>query len=348
MLGWSATRGASPVADQPLSIANAQPEGAMAVAEILRDQGLDVREIPYLARARIADPSTTTLAITYPGLLADYQLESILDYPGDVVFVGVGTALIDSLDGGLEYNGYTVEGLRRPGCSDPDAIAAERISSGGSGVSGGEGCFADQYGAAAYVAVDRDGRRIVLLADPLLAMNEALANEGNAALVLRALGRHEHLVWYTGAPDDTTSLTWLGGPSGATTRRTGGAGRVVRRLPPRGFRASVSRLVPRRRGCRHLEEPADRSPRHRATARCRSRLGVHTRPRPPVPEGARDGPRLRRPPRRRGRTDGAAPRHPTLGRRWTALVARLPAQRRETRWVWSVCSTARLRPTNRP
>ena len=49
---------------------------------------------------------------------------------------------------------------------------------------------------------ESDGRRIVALSDMAPLTNQHLAEQGNAALVLRALGRHERLVWYIPSLDD--------------------------------------------------------------------------------------------------------------------------------------------------
>ena len=92
----------NPTSSAAMSTRNPHPDGAMAVAEILGGQGVQVREIAYLSRAMIKDPEKTTLAITFPSMLSDEQISSILDYPGDVVFLGVSWDLLQSLKAGLE------------------------------------------------------------------------------------------------------------------------------------------------------------------------------------------------------------------------------------------------------
>jgi len=207
----------NPTSSATMSTRNPYPDGAMATAEILGRQGVRVREIAHLSRAMIRDPETTTLAITFPSMLSGYQIDSILDYPGDVVFIGVSRDLLQSLTAGLEeYSGWDEE-LRDADCPDADAIAAERItaidpraislSSEYATV-----CFANDDGYGTYVALSRDNRRIRLITDPVIAMNENLAKEGNAALVFRTLGANANLVWYTAAFDDTTTLTYSGSP----------------------------------------------------------------------------------------------------------------------------------------
>jgi hypothetical protein len=191
----------------------------MAATEILEAQGVGVREVAYLSRAMVSEPDTTTLTITLPSSLSDTQIDSILEYPGDLVFVGISPDLIRKLDEGLAYRDGWEATHGTPGCSDEDAIAAGRITAVGPRVradstSDATVCFANPEGNGAYVVIERDGRRILLITDPTIAMNEHLVEDGNAALVLRALGKHRNLVWYVGAFDDTTNLTYTGSPSG--------------------------------------------------------------------------------------------------------------------------------------
>ncbi len=215
---------ASPQSTEALSTRNPGPTGSMATAEILRDQGVHVREVSYLERARIGDSSETTLVITLPSTLLDYQLQSILGYPGDVVFLGASLDVTNALAQGLQpvntrYATSTEEGARPASCDDPDALAAGRVSGGGPGIVWAQtidasSCFADSTGAATYVVLLSNGHRIAVITDPVLAMNRSLTAEGNAALVFRALGHHANLVWYLSALDDTSVLMYPGSCAG--------------------------------------------------------------------------------------------------------------------------------------
>lgn len=218
---------ASPESAEALSTLNPNPTGAMATAEILRDQGVRLHEFDYLERARIGDPSNTTLVITLPSTLLHDQLESILEYPGDIVFLGSSLAITYALDdwlpaADLHYETSTEQGVRDAACDNLDAQAAGRIDVGGPGIasddwSGAVACFPDSTGAAAYVVVERDSRTITIVTDPVLAMNESLTTEGNAALVFRTLGHHANVAWYLRALDDTSVLVFPGSRSGPGT-----------------------------------------------------------------------------------------------------------------------------------
>ncbi len=209
-----------------LSTRNPGDDGARAAAEVLRSRGVDVRQITELGAARITRPDRTTLAIALPSNLIQYQILSVLAYPGDIVFVGVSGDVLEAIDPGLAHADIAEETLRGPRCDDPDAIAAERISSSGAevsaaGVEGATVCFDSTDGVGPYVVLHRDGRTITLLANATLPMNGHLTDYGNAALTFRALGKHESLVWYLGNIFDTSTLTYThpagqGGDQGDT------------------------------------------------------------------------------------------------------------------------------------
>jgi len=212
--------GAESTSSADLSTKNPGDYGAMAAAEILRDQGVGIQEVEYLSRIHVADPATTTLAVTLPSNLSGLQLASVFAYPGDLVFVGAGEDLVDALTDGLEYDPFWGD-PQYAHCADPDAAAAGRTTAAGPRIrattaSDAVVCFADSEGYGTYLRLERDGRLILVVTDPLIAMNENLADEGNAALVLRTLGKNDNLVWYVGALDDTTSYVQSGAPgSGA-------------------------------------------------------------------------------------------------------------------------------------
>ncbi len=202
-----------------LSTNNVGPMGARAAAEVLRDRGVDVHQISRLSEARISDPAHTTLAVALPSALVAYQLDSILSYPGDLVFIGADSAVIAAVDPSLTIDYSSSATLRAAGCADPNATAAERIESDGLEIrapssSTAEVCFAGADGAGPYVVIHQDGRTITLLTNASLPMNENLTAYGNAALTFRMLGAHERLVWYLGNPLDISTLTYTKEGSG--------------------------------------------------------------------------------------------------------------------------------------
>lgn len=210
--------GTQPGDYDPLSPNNSTPSGARAAAEVLRAEGVAVRQVDALAGARISTPATTTLVIANPGQLTSAQTDSVLAFPGTLVFLGVSEEVLDALDTGLSMTNILVGSVVDASCAEPDAVAAQRVLVQGDVISGaGRGedalCFTTSGGESAYLAVDRDGARRVVLASATIADNAHLAQEGNAALVLRSLGSREALVWYVATGLDQTLLP-AGGQGG--------------------------------------------------------------------------------------------------------------------------------------
>ncbi|MFW7413659.1 DUF4350 domain-containing protein [Demequina sp. SO4-18] len=203
-----------------LSTNNSTPSGTRALAQILRDQGVDVRQVGTMADARIEDPAGTTLAIADSEPLAAYQIEALLEYPGDLVFVAPSQSVVGEIAPSLSVEPSLDAEVAEARCDDPDAAAAERLRVEEQGLAGDPGdggrlCFPNGDGAHAYGVVEDGERRIALIASWPLVTNANLADDGNAALALRALGRHDSLVWYVGDLFDPSTVTWSD-PDGAS------------------------------------------------------------------------------------------------------------------------------------
>ena len=243
---------AKPQDTVPLSTNNTGTLGARAVAEILRDHGIGVRQIAKLSQARIRTPSETTLVVTYPEQLAAYQVESILKYPGDVTFLGVSSTVLSTLDVGLSTVHDTPYLTRDHGCDSPHAVAAEAIEWGGQGISRSDVsnatvCFLSKSGAGGWATVEQNGRTVTIIADPSVPANGQLAGNGNAALVLRSVGAHPQVVWY--APDyfDTSTLTWTAPATPGDKPSSNNAGTGTDTPPPSEVSAQAD-FLPRGTG----------------------------------------------------------------------------------------------------
>lgn len=197
----------------PLSTDNATPTGARAVAQILRAQGVDVRQASTMADARIQDPDNTTLVVASGSPLVSYQVEALVDYPGDLVLIDPPQNLLDALAPGLSTAFALESEVVSPQCDDDDALVAGQVSVNGSGLTGDPGvdghlCFANSAGQHAYGVVDDDGRRVAIIASPDIITNAQLDQEGHAALALRALGREPSVVWTMADMFDPSTITW--------------------------------------------------------------------------------------------------------------------------------------------
>ena len=125
----------------------------------------------------------------------------------------------------LSLGGRSEDYTAAPGCEDPDAVAAGEARGGGTRYVAGDGgavpgveteqpsptaevevCYpeAGDGDAGSYAVVDDpgQGRRVTVHGQPDVLTNEWLAEEGNAALALRSLGRTEQLLWYRADPFD--------------------------------------------------------------------------------------------------------------------------------------------------
>lgn len=205
----------------PLSIDNSTPTGARAVAQILRDQGVDVRQAQTMADARVQDPGNTTLAVVSALPLTTYQVEAIGNYPGDLVLIDPSQALLDEVAPGFNIGLSLDSNATSAQCDDVDAKAAESVKVYGYGLTGEPGmnghlCFPNEDEQYAYGVVDDGGRRVAVIAASDIVTNARLDEEGHAALALRALGRESTLVWTIGDMFDSSTITWSD-PDGSTS-----------------------------------------------------------------------------------------------------------------------------------
>lgn len=197
----------------PLSIDNTGDDGARAVAQILRAQGVTVEEVSTLAEAYRRLDGSGTLAIATFDYLDEEQVASIAAYDGDTIWIEPDTYVLSEIDPLLSATvPRTAEGQVSAGCAAPAAARAETLTGVrgayalGSGADA-ETCFIVDE-AAAYIEIARDDARPVhVLADGSLFTNAGLATDGAAALTLGVLGHDTKLIWYVGSATDFTTLS---------------------------------------------------------------------------------------------------------------------------------------------
>ncbi|GEL95141.1 DUF4350 domain-containing protein [Cellulomonas composti] len=191
----------------PLAPDNPSGTGAMAVAEILRREGVSITYTQRFADVEAHARDGVTVAVFGDYALGEAQLEAMDDLSGDLVLIGATYA--SGTLAGIETTWAVTDPdeVLAARCDDPDAVAAGTITRAGAlhAPAGATVCFPAADAAAdegAYVDVSVDGRRITVLGDPAMLTNAHLTEEGNAALALRMLGRHTELVWYVPSWDD--------------------------------------------------------------------------------------------------------------------------------------------------
>lgn len=189
---------------------SAQPQGSRAVVQILGRQGVDVR----VARraADVVRAGTTTYLVNRPDLVPLRVWDELAATGADLVVVQPDLVALGALGLPVEPAGTVDAQVRAPGCEQPDAVAAGRTAAGGqlyrlvgdaAGPSGAL-CYRDEQDPAAgsYAVVDDGDRTVTLIGQADILRNETLAQQGNAALALRSLGRGDRLVWYVPNPLD--------------------------------------------------------------------------------------------------------------------------------------------------
>lgn len=190
---------------RPLAPDNPGADGGRAAAEILTDHGVTVREAGTLAEVAVLAGPGTTVLVTNVALLEPERRTELVALGADLVVTGATYSDLTGLGSGVDVSGAGSADPLPARCSDPDAVAAGEISFSRGSVTAGadaEVCFPVGDGAGGYAVWEHDGVTVRYLADARVMTNEFLAESGNAALTLRALGHHDTLVWYMPSPTD--------------------------------------------------------------------------------------------------------------------------------------------------
>ena len=192
----------------PLSVHNAGPNGAKALAQILGHHGVNVHT-PDRFDAALADlrsgSSPTLLVYDRNGILGKPQLAALLAASDRVVVISPRLDTLAALDVGIHQAGVVPDAfpVLDPRCTQTDANAAGQVTGqGGFVYDGGSICYR-AAGTAGMLAVSSDRRTAVLGSTAILG-NDKLDDLGNAALAVRLLGASPDLVWYLPSLEDVT------------------------------------------------------------------------------------------------------------------------------------------------
>ncbi|MGL4339590.1 MAG: DUF4350 domain-containing protein [Rhodoglobus sp.] len=196
-----------------LDSTNAAPEGARAVAEVLRQQGVDVVATSSLAQSReaVRAAESTTLFLYDPqGFLDDEQLAEAVSLADTVVIADAGFDQLQQIAPEVAQAGAVDETLRAD-CSLTAVQKAETVSGGGSGYrviddsSEVTSCLGSGDKVFSLVQLEQGSRSLILLGATGALTNERVSGDGNAALALNLLGGNDQLVWYLPSVDDVTA-----------------------------------------------------------------------------------------------------------------------------------------------
>ena len=187
-----------------LSPANPAPAGAMAVSEVLRGQGVEVTRAESLEAALAstsAGPSTLLLHDPDSWLNSE-QLGTLDGVAARLVLIEPDTLMLGELAPTIRQAGLipaSEDGPLPADCRVEDASTAGSISAGGFAYRADLICFppaSAQGGPPSGSYAATSGQDVVALGHGHIISNEAIDQEGNAALVLRTLGSNPALVWY--------------------------------------------------------------------------------------------------------------------------------------------------------
>ncbi len=176
--------------------------GAMAIAQILQDNGVEVSIFRSRVEARQALDDDATLVMANPYTLTDEAITELIEPADRVIFLSSSTHLLNLLrigDNATPDFTPVPANCDAPEFADVGAIRPDRLFTPADGV---EGCFGDD-GAAAVLIDESDGATHVVVEGARLFSNAYLADDGNAALALALLGQTERLVWYVPSFGDT-------------------------------------------------------------------------------------------------------------------------------------------------
>lgn len=173
--------------------------GAMAVAEVLRQQGVDVVPVHSYAEAAAAlGPDATLLVDDDWWALTPEAWELVRDASDRIVLLAPTDGALEALAPQASYAGFG-GGVADAACELPAAQRAGRIDAAGDGIDAPASairCFPSDGGGWALVQLEDGERTVVLLGAADLVRNDRAAEHGHAALLLGLLGERERLVWY--------------------------------------------------------------------------------------------------------------------------------------------------------
>ncbi|GAB7193690.1 DUF4350 domain-containing protein [Kineococcus sp. NUM-3379] len=206
----------------PASVA---PDGARAVARLLEDGGVEVRpsgRLERVAELTRGAGGRATVLVRRAEELSPQAVERLAGLDADVVLLAPEGPVVAELLPGLRDAGTAPRSTTAPGCTAPAPTAAGRAGAGGRlyAPAGGEGgadggarpvadvgdpllCYPAGQGWSYAQARTPAGRTVTALGQSAVLTNEALDEQGNAALALRVLGGQPTLFWYEPGPVDT-------------------------------------------------------------------------------------------------------------------------------------------------
>jgi len=192
---------------------NPAPTGGMAVANVLKAQGVNVITADSAAEARTAVASAhdaTLLVYDENGYLDEQHLRRLDGIAATTVLIQPNFQALRTLAPAVEAAGVPrhPHAVLHARCAVPAAVKAGSISAPQSTYRLDNdsyiGCFPASKHAFAMAAYDDGASELYVVGSTDVFDNENVIRDGNAALALNLLGEHDTLVWYLPTFDDVS------------------------------------------------------------------------------------------------------------------------------------------------
>ena len=186
----------------------ATPEGAMALHNLLEQQGVRVVVLTDSKQAAVeARRGQATLFIPNATDLSGDDLAQAIAVGGDIVVTDPAPTIVPQLVPGMTAGHDADLQVRDPACALHAATRAGTALTGGVTITGQptsgtvDSCYAAQGEGTVVRHTVADGDTLTIIGDGTAFTNAALADDGNAALALNLLGGWPEVVWYAPAPE---------------------------------------------------------------------------------------------------------------------------------------------------
>jgi hypothetical protein len=179
----------------------ATPQGARALAQLLRDEGITVERVTDRERALSASAGSTVV-VAYPELLGPRDLDRLDALPADVVLLGA-PPFSEGPVFGATATGQADLVVRAPTCDLRGAELAGPALSGGStfsvelGVTDtGATCYPAREGTTVLQVRNAAGHLRSIVGTGVPFTNDRLADAGDAALGMNLVGTQPVVLWW--------------------------------------------------------------------------------------------------------------------------------------------------------
>ncbi|MTH68873.1 DUF4350 domain-containing protein [Agromyces bracchium] len=206
-----ALQGAIRAPGPPLAADDPAPGGAQALARVLADRGVEVRQVRSLDAA-LAEARRGATVFVHDGLgvLDRARIGELAAVADAIVVARPDFASLEVLAPGVRLAGAVDGAPGAAGCAVPAADRAGTLSDGqrlltiddDAAASGFTGCFPSGDGFAVVAGTAPDGAEVVLVGATTPFANESIDEAGNAALAVGLLGARDEVVWYLPGPGD--------------------------------------------------------------------------------------------------------------------------------------------------